>query len=141
MIKRQVLGQYKRPTDLPFFYVQTQKERKRIMSKYFMYGTELQELEQLMMLVPNFMPRRSGVIIQKKLQNKNESIRCPDCNNYFVGQCSGKICVCLSERSAAGPICYETIIENCYKEFKSYRFKRRLAHLVRNFDGEVFILT
>ena len=46
------------------------------MSKYFMYGTELQELEQLMMLVPNFMPRRSGVIIVKKLQNKNESIRC-----------------------------------------------------------------
>jgi hypothetical protein len=31
------------------------------MSKFFMYGTDLHELEQLMMLVPNFMPRRSGV--------------------------------------------------------------------------------
>lgn len=80
------------------------------MSKFFMYGTELQELEQIMMLVPNFLPRRSGVIIQKKLQNKNE-----------------------------GLICYETIVENCYREFKSCHFKRRLGRLVRNFDGEVFI--
>jgi len=109
------------------------------MSKYFMYGTELQEFEKLMMLVPNFLPRRSGVIIQKKLQNKNESIRYPDCNNYFGGQCSEKICGCFSERLAAGLICYETIVENCYREFKAYRFKRRLARLVRNFDGEVFI--
>jgi len=27
-----------------------------------MYGSELQETEQLMMLVPNFLPRRSGVV-------------------------------------------------------------------------------
>lgn len=109
------------------------------MSKYFMYGTELQEFEKLMMLVPNFLPRRSGVIIQKKLQNKNESIRCPDCNNYFGGQCTEKICGSFSERLAAGMICYETIVENCYREFKSYCFKRRLGRLVRNFDGNVFI--
>lgn len=32
------------------------------MSKFFMYGSELQETEQLMMLVPNFLPRRSGVV-------------------------------------------------------------------------------
>lgn len=43
-----------------------QKERKMAMSKFFMYGSELQELEQLMMLVPNFLPRRSGVIICAK---------------------------------------------------------------------------
>ena len=109
------------------------------MSKYFMYGTELQELEQMMMLVPNFMPRRSGVIIVKKLQNKNTNIRCSDCN-YFIGsQCSKNICSCFTERLEAGMICYETIVKNCYKEFKSYRFKRRLARLVRNFDGDIFI--
>jgi hypothetical protein len=34
-----------------------------------MYGTDLQELEQLMMLVPNYMPRRSGVIVVKKVEN------------------------------------------------------------------------
>ncbi|MHB8064112.1 MAG: hypothetical protein ACYDG2_16040 [Ruminiclostridium sp.] len=109
------------------------------MSKYFMYGTELRELEQMMMLVPNFMPRRSGMIIVKKLQNKNENIRCSDCN-YFIGsQCSKNICSCFAERLEAGMICYETIVENCYKEFKAYRFKKRLARLARDFDGEVFL--
>ena len=33
------------------------------MSKFFMNGSEFQEIEQLMMLVPNFLPRRSGVIV------------------------------------------------------------------------------
>ncbi len=109
------------------------------MSKYFMYGTGLQEFEKLMMLVPNFLPRGSGVIVQKKLQNKNESIRCPNCNNYFCDQCSEKICGSFCEKLAARLICYKTIVENCYKEFKSYRFKKRLGRLVRNFDGDVFI--
>ena len=33
------------------------------MSKYFMNDSELQELEQLMMLVPNFSPRGRGIIV------------------------------------------------------------------------------
>lgn len=37
-----------------FFYAQKQKERMMTMSKLFMYGTRLQEFEQMMMLVPNF---------------------------------------------------------------------------------------
>ncbi|MHB8064296.1 MAG: hypothetical protein ACYDG2_16970 [Ruminiclostridium sp.] len=75
----------------------------------------------------------------KKLQNKNESIRCSDCNYFTGSQCSKNSCICIAERLTAGMICYETIVENCYKEFKAYRFKKRLARLVRNFDGEVFI--
>jgi len=39
------------------------------MSKIFMYGTELQDIEQMMMmLVPNFIPRRSDFVVVKKLQ-------------------------------------------------------------------------
>ena len=33
------------------------------MSKFFMYDSELQELEQLMMLAPNFVPRASGMVV------------------------------------------------------------------------------
>lgn len=33
------------------------------MSKLFMYGTSLEGIEQLMVMVPNFYPRRSGIII------------------------------------------------------------------------------
>ncbi|WP_353096560.1 hypothetical protein [Tissierella praeacuta] len=33
------------------------------MSKLFMYGTYLEGIEQLMIMVPNFQPRRSGIVI------------------------------------------------------------------------------
>lgn len=31
------------------------------MSKLFMYGTSFEGIEQLMVMVPNFQPRRSGI--------------------------------------------------------------------------------
>ena len=43
------------------------------MTKIFMYGTGLQELEQMMMLVPNFAPRMKGmVIVGKRIADENE---------------------------------------------------------------------
>lgn len=33
------------------------------MPRLFMYGTELQEMEQLMILVPRFSPRQKGLIV------------------------------------------------------------------------------
>ena len=47
------------------------KKGMRIMSRFFMYGTSLEGIEQLMMAAPNFSPRRSGIVI----------------NNYF--NCEG----------------------------------------------------
>lgn len=52
-----------------------------------MYGTELYELEQLMMLVPNFISKRSGVIIVKELENRKDPIGRQDCN-YSPCDCS-----------------------------------------------------
>ena len=45
------------------FYVQNSEREGKKMSKYFMNDSELQELEQLMMLVPNFSPRGRGIIV------------------------------------------------------------------------------
>lgn len=53
------------------------------MTKFFMYGTELQDIEQMMMLVPNFIPRRSGVVV-KKLHYENEVLTCHNCDRYNV---------------------------------------------------------
>ncbi len=39
------------------------KKGRRIMSKLFMYGTSLEGIDQLMVMVPNFQPRRSGIEI------------------------------------------------------------------------------
>lgn len=46
------------------------------MSKLFMYGTSLEGIEQLMVMVPNFQPRRGGIVI----------------NNYFNCKGGGKDC-------------------------------------------------
>ena len=37
------------------------------MSRYFLYGTRFSEFEQMMMLVPNFTPKKKGVIITEDL--------------------------------------------------------------------------
>ena len=41
-----------------------------------------------MMLVPNFMPRRSVVIVVKKVENKKEPVGCQDCDcDYPISDC------------------------------------------------------
>ncbi len=50
-----------------FLCLKTEKKGMRTMSKVFMYGTSLEGIEQLMVMVPNFQPRRSGIIINKYL--------------------------------------------------------------------------
>lgn len=48
------------------------------MSRSFMYGTRLQEMEQMMMSVPNFLPRGKGMIImgKKMIDEKEEFKKC-----------------------------------------------------------------
>jgi hypothetical protein len=109
------------------------------MSKFFMYGTDLHELEQLMMLVPNFMPRRSGVIVVKTVEDKKEPLRCQDCGYPISDCCNDTPCIYFAERLAAGLITYAEILENHFKDCGSTRLKRRLDFLARNFDGEIFL--
>jgi len=69
------------------------------MSRYFMYGTSLGGIEQLMMLAPNFPQRRSGIVI----------------NNHFNCEGGIKICngfnfedICLKEINTDGYALYQT---------------------------------
>lgn len=65
------------------------------MSKLFMYGTSLEGIEQLMVMVPNFQPRRSAIVI----------------NNYFNCQGGDENCklVWLMLMIVAGNV--DTIIQ------------------------------
>lgn len=49
------------------------------MSKIFMYGTSLEVIEQLMVMVPNFQPRRSGIVINNYFKCKGGDREC-NCN-------------------------------------------------------------
>jgi len=59
------------------------------MSRNFMYGTRLQEMEQMMMSIPNFLPRTKGMFIigQKSIDEKEEFKRCVYCSEYSKGGC------------------------------------------------------
>lgn len=53
------------------------------MSRLFMYGTSLEGIEQLMMLVPNFSPRRSGIVINNYF-NWEGGVKNCNCNEFNV---------------------------------------------------------
>ncbi len=54
------------------------------MSRLFMYATPLGEIEQLMMMAPNFSPRRSGIIINNYFNCQGGCIKC-SCSENIKG--------------------------------------------------------
>ncbi len=121
-----------------FFYVQNPEREGKKMSKYFMNDSELQELEQLMMLVPNFSPRGRGIIVvhgfgKIDAQEKEEEVL-PTLPEQFrfdldIG------CLKSNGRGAS----YDRFISSCFHECKSHRLQSRLEYLIRNCAGDFFI--
>lgn len=69
-MRRSFLVNFNDLQTLPLFlYPKSEREEDEDV-EIFMYGSELQELEQLMMLVPNFLSRRSGVIVVQRIRNE-----------------------------------------------------------------------
>lgn len=54
------------------------------MSKLFMYDTSLEGIEQLMVMVPNFQPRRNGKLVNfKEHQEDEQNFRFNQRNVFF----------------------------------------------------------
>ncbi|WKY46655.1 hypothetical protein Q5O24_09720 [Eubacteriaceae bacterium ES3] len=104
-----------------------------------MYGSELQELEQLMMLVPNFLPRRSGVIVVQRIRNEPEFLQHGNCRKRITDYCATNKSYTMSEQITAGDISYEELLARCFENSDSYSLKKRLADLIRKNDGEFFL--
>jgi len=107
------------------------------MSKYFMNDSELQDIEQLMMLVPNFLPRSSGVIVVhgfgKESRQKREAEVLPTIMEQFRFDLD-----IVQLNNYGSPISYDHLIASCFQERKSYQFRSRLEYLIRNFSGDFF---
>lgn len=120
-----------------FLFKNPEREGKK-MSKYFMNDSELQELEQLMMLVPNFVPRGSGMVVvhgfgKVDAQEKEEDVL-PTLPEQFrfdlnIG------CLKSNGRGAS----YDRFISSCFHECKSHRLQSRLEYLIRNCTSDFFI--
>ncbi len=101
-----------------------------------MYGTYLEGIEQLMVMAPNFQPRRSGIVI----------------NNYFNCRGGAKDCNCNVSKglNKCGYIGsdfkpnvdkkrYKDLVMECFGKIKNNSLRNRLKKLSKNFKGEVFL--
>ena len=109
------------------------------MSKLYMYGTELGELEQLMMLVPNFMPRKSGMIVMHGINRGKEASKCQPCLYEESSSQISEIGNVINEINRLGFDSYKDITFTCFKNHRSIRLNERLINLARNYDGEIFL--
>ena len=108
------------------------------MSKRFMYRTSLEGIEQLMVMVPNFQPKRSGIVI----------------NNYFNCQWGVKDCnfndintnkdwnkcgyIGSNLKINVDSFRYKDLVKECFGKVNNYPLKERLRSLANNFKEEVF---
>ena len=109
------------------------------MSKLFMYGTSLEGIEQLMVMVPNFQPRRNGIVINNYF-NCEGGVK--DCNSSLINvgnRCNDCGYIHSSFLSNMDKVRYEGLINECFRKIRNYPFKDRLKHLSDSFKGEVFL--
>ena len=103
------------------------------MSRYFMYGTSLGGIEQLMVMVPNFQPRRSGIVINNYF-NCEGGVK--DCNTKLINvsnRCNDYGCIHSSFLSDVDRFSYKGLINECFRKIRNYLFKDRLEHLTDSF--------
>ena len=109
------------------------------MSKLFMYGSDFQELEQLMMLVPNFSPRRSGVIVVQKIRNEPKHVNSRKRGKFITEYCNSESNDQLLNQGLTGHMNYEEIINKCFKANDYYSLNKRLRELARSYGGNFFL--
>ena len=111
----------------------------RSMSKLFMYGTSLEGIEQLMVMVPNFQPRRSGIVINNYFNCRGGDEDCKlsminvdnSCRNCGYNDWNFKNNVDKKR--------YKDLVMDCFGRIKNNSLEDRLKELSKSFKGEVFL--
>ncbi|HLR35786.1 MAG TPA: hypothetical protein VK071_10740 [Tissierellales bacterium] len=111
------------------------------MSKLFMYGTSLEGIEQLMVMVPNFQSRRSGIVINNYFNCQGGDRDCKlsvinvddSCKNCGYNDLNFKVNVDKKR--------YKDLVMDCFGKIKNKFLRDRLKELSKNFKGEVFLIT
>ena len=109
------------------------------MSRYFMYGTSLGGIEQLMMLTPNFYQRGSGIVINNHFNCEGGIKSCNGCLAMAKTRDNPNDCFCFKEKLGIDEIEYTDLIKDCFGRIKNYALINRLKLLGNNFTGELFL--
>lgn len=84
------------------------------MTKYFAQDTPQAGLERMMMSVPGFQKRGSGMMILSRFCYKPEDVACRYCLHYRRRSCQVPICPYIAERLQSGAIGYRDLILECF---------------------------
>ncbi|AMJ41559.1 hypothetical protein [Anaerotignum propionicum] len=110
------------------------------MPRLFMYGTELQEMEQLMMLVPRFSPRQKGLIVVGETTDVQGGIKkCRSYEKCGKDNCGKTTCTNLTNSTGMGRVHYREMIIECFSEISHFYFRKRLSDLVASSTDDWFI--
>ncbi|WP_142414195.1 hypothetical protein [Hathewaya massiliensis] len=93
------------------------------MSRYFMYGTSLGGIEQLMMLAPNFPQRRSGIVINNHFNCNGGNKICNGCVAKVKSRGNPNDWLYFKEKLVTDEIEYKDLIEDCFGRIKNYVLK------------------
>ena len=130
----------RRPKNFAIFLcLKIEKKGLRTMSKLFMYGTSLGVIEQMMVMAPNFQPRRSGIVINNYFNCRGGDEDCNlsvingdnNCRNCGYNDWNFKINVDKKR--------YKDLVMDCFGRIKNNSLGDRLKELSKNFKGEVFL--
>ena len=124
---------------LRFIMPKNRKKGLRIMSKLFMYGTSLEGIEQLMVMVPNFQPMRSGIVINNYFNCEGGDENCKlsvinvddSCRKCGYNNSNSKVNVDKKR--------YKDFVMDCFGRINNNSLRERLKGISRNFKGEVFL--
>ncbi|WP_312048292.1 hypothetical protein [Anaerotignum sp.] len=110
------------------------------MPRLFLYGTELQELEQLMMLVPRFSPRQKGLIVVGETTEVKGGIKkCRSNKKCGKDNCGGTACTNFTNRIGMSSVNYREMTIECFSEISYFYFRKRLSDLVASSPDDWFI--
>lgn len=99
----------------------------------------MEGIEQLMVMVPNFQPRRSGIVINNYF-NCQGGVKDCNCNDMNVNKDWDKCGYIGSDFKINVDRCrYKDLVRECFGKINNYFLKERLRSLVNNFKREVFL--
>lgn len=115
------------------------KERVENNVILFMYGTSLEGIEQLMVMVPNFQLRRSGIVINNYFNCQGGDRDCKlsvinvddNCKNCGYNNSNSKVNVDKKR--------YKDFVMDCFGRINNNSLRERLKGISRSFKGEVFL--
>ncbi len=109
------------------------------MSRYFMRGTPLQAMEQIMMSQPGHKPRGGGMY-RSQFHYTPKDVECEYCQNYVrKNPCLLCECTCLEERIEAGVLELNEFVRDCFAPSMEPLLQKRMHQQFGERESSFFL--